>query len=64
MLVKKEECVGCTACYSICPQEVISMCEDEYGFMYPEVYEEKCIECRLCEKACPVKQKKFERVIE
>ncbi|MGN1126516.1 MAG: 4Fe-4S binding protein [Ruminococcus sp.] len=26
---KKEECCGCTACYSVCPQSAISMVADE-----------------------------------
>ena len=38
---RKEECCGCTACYAICPQEAISMVEDEEGFEYPQIDENK-----------------------
>ena len=32
----KNECCGCTACYSICPKSAIQMVEDEEGFLYPQ----------------------------
>lgn len=57
---KKEDCAGCTACYSICPKKCIEMKPDEEGFLYPEVDMEQCIDCHLCEKVCPVQQKKPE----
>lgn len=49
---RKEECCGCTACYSICPQNAISMVEDEEGFLYPVIDEEKCVCCNACVKNC------------
>ena len=52
---KKEECCGCSACYSICPQHAISMREDEEGFEYPYIEMDVCIECHLCESVCPRK---------
>ncbi len=52
---KKEECCGCSACYSICPQEAITMISDEEGFEYPEINKERCIQCYLCLKVCPFK---------
>lgn len=39
---KKEECCGCTACYSICSHSAITMIEDEEGFLYPQVDVELC----------------------
>lgn len=49
---KKEQCCGCSACYSICPKNAISMVEDEKGFKYPKVDKTLCIQCGLCDKAC------------
>lgn len=49
---KKEDCCGCTACYSICSQGAISMEEDDEGFEYPKINEKKCIRCYLCLGVC------------
>ena len=57
---RKEECCGCTACYAICPQNAISMVEDEEGFEYPQINEEKCIRCYQCLKVCPFKSNKLQ----
>lgn len=51
----KEECCGCTACFSICPMRAINMNEDEEGFLYPHINEEKCVKCYKCIKVCPLK---------
>ena len=53
---EKKNCVGCTACYSICPQKCISMNRDAEGFLYPDA-SESCIHCGLCERVCPIKNK-------
>lgn len=50
----KEECCGCTACMSNCPQNAITMEEDEEGFLYPKIKKEKCVNCGLCKKVCPI----------
>lgn len=60
---RKEECCGCTACYSICPQCAIIMEEDEEGFIYPLIDEKKCIRCKLCLKVCPIKYAQNKRII-
>ena len=52
-----KECTGCYACYNVCPQNAITMDEDNYGFQYPTINKEKCINCALCEKICPVLHK-------
>ena len=53
---KKEECCGCTACCSICPNGAIKMRTDEKGFLYPSIDEAKCIDCGLCIKVCDFKK--------
>lgn len=52
---KKEECCGCTACYSICSKDAISMVEDDEGFEYPVINEKRCIRCYKCVQVCPLK---------
>ena len=49
----KNKCCGCSACYSVCKQNAISMIEDEEGFYYPSVDLLKCVGCGICEKVCP-----------
>lgn len=53
---KKEECSGCGACYSICPQKAITMKQDEEGFLYPEIDKNKCIKCKKCLSVCAFKK--------
>ena len=53
-IISKELCSGCTACLNICPQNAISMVENEAGFKVPEIDQNKCIDCGLCKKTCPV----------
>lgn len=57
---EKTKCCGCTACYSVCPKQCISMKPDEEGFLYPVVDEESCVQCGLCEKVCPFYSKSAE----
>ena len=52
----KEECCGCTACYSACLVEAISMTADEEGFEYPQINSDKCIGCGKCITVCPFKR--------
>lgn len=50
----KSECTGCSACYSVCSKNAISMVTDKEGFKYPEVDESLCIDCGLCDRVCPI----------
>jgi coenzyme F420-reducing hydrogenase beta subunit len=50
----KSNCMGCTACSSICPKSCIQMSADKEGFSYPVVDLSKCIECGKCVKVCPM----------
>ena len=53
---RKEECCGCSACYSVCPKSAIKMIADIEGFEYPVILEEKCVGCGLCVRICPFKK--------
>ena len=53
-VVVSKKCCGCNACLNICPQNAISVKENEQGFLYPCIDKEKCTHCGLCEKICPV----------
>ena len=49
----KNLCCGCSACAQRCPQQCISMKEDEQGFLYPKIDSDNCISCGLCKEVCP-----------
>lgn len=53
MICKIDKCTGCHACYAVCPVNCISMKEDRFGFLRPEIESEKCIDCKQCEAICP-----------
>lgn len=52
----KSKCSGCSACYSICPKNCISMVEDNEGFLYPKADKNSCINCGLCDEVCPLNE--------
>lgn len=53
--IKPEEgCIGCTACYSVCPVDAINMGENADGFYTPFVNRDICIDCEKCKKVCPL----------
>lgn len=53
-LIPKDNCTGCSACATVCPQKCIAMKLDEEGFKYPNIDMRKCVDCGLCLKDCPV----------
>ena len=61
LFTNKQNCCGCSACYSICPVNAISMVEDEEGFLYPQVDHSKCIKCFRCLKVCAFKADQKEK---
>jgi electron transfer flavoprotein alpha subunit len=44
-----DDCVGCSACVSSCPQEAIVANGDKY-----KILKDKCIDCGNCVSVCPV----------
>ena len=57
---EKTNCMGCAACYSVCPKQCITMQKDDEGFLYPVVDDTVCINCGLCKKVCPMVNPKIE----
>lgn len=55
-VIEKKDCVGCTACQTICPQKCITMLEDDEGFKYPNINANTCIGCNKCREICPAKK--------
>lgn len=52
-LADAENCTGCGACVSICPQKCIKMTIDVNGFYMPLISKD-CVQCGLCVKKCHV----------
>jgi coenzyme F420-reducing hydrogenase beta subunit len=52
-LHNKQDCCGCSACYSACPNGCITMSEDGEGFFYPHIVADQCTDCGLCVNVCP-----------
>ena len=60
----KKDCCGCGACASICTKTAITMVEDEYGFVYPQIDEAKCVDCGACLKVCAFQNRQEETVLQ
>ncbi len=52
LFTNKNQCCGCSACYSVCPKKAITMTHDEEGFIYPTINNELCVDCGLCKSVC------------
>lgn len=48
------QCTGCQVCKWKCPKGAISMKENEYGVMLPEIDKTICVECGICRQVCQV----------
>ena len=47
-VVKREECVSCGTCVEECPEEAITLDDEEIAV----VDAEKCTECKSCIEVC------------
>lgn len=52
LVVSEDQCCGCGTCSIICPRSAITMCENDYGFLFPVIDHSKCIECGACTSVC------------
>ena len=57
MIITQNECVGCGACVSSCPQECIALKRNEQGFYMPSIDETVCVSCKACQRVCPANQR-------
>ncbi len=57
LYVNRKDCCGCTACYTVCPTQAVSMQPDEEGFLYPVVDAEKCTRCYQCLSVCAFRRR-------
>lgn len=53
-VVSNQQCSGCSACFSVCPVNAISMQRNSEGFLIPTIDQKKCIHCNLCNQVCPL----------
>jgi len=50
VVINREWCKGCNICVAFCPNEVLTLDDDEKAcWSHPE----KCKKCGLCEMRCP-----------
>ncbi|MDD2688961.1 MAG: 4Fe-4S binding protein [Candidatus Omnitrophica bacterium] len=52
VIINEELCVGCGACTSLCPKQILYI--DEKSVKCKVSDESKCDRLRGCEKVCPV----------
>lgn len=55
-VIEKDKCCGCSACFSACGYQAITMQLDSEGFEYPVINQKVCVDCGLCQSVCPVLQ--------
>ena len=51
--VPSSQCSACGLCSIVCPQQCISLAEDDMGFMFPSIDGDKCTSCGVCLQRCP-----------
>ncbi len=62
-VVKEGLCHQCGTCYSICPQNCITIKRDEMHNYVPVIDEQLCSKCKLCLKVCPGIEVNFDSLI-
>lgn len=63
MNLPNKNCTGCSACYSVCPKQAISIEQDREGFYKPIIDNNKCVDCGLCNKICPIEENHSDRLL-
>jgi len=59
--VDEEKCIGCGACVSVCPVNILELVDREGGKKASIGDKQKeCIVCKACENTCPVQAIKVE----
>ena len=51
--LRRNMCVGCTACKNICPVNAIEIKQDLFGYYRSYIDYQKCVNCGKCAKVCP-----------
>ncbi len=54
----EELCMGCAACFNICPLQCIEMASNPEGFLYPKIDLDLCANCGECKRVCPANNSK------
>jgi 2-oxoacid:acceptor oxidoreductase delta subunit (pyruvate/2-ketoisovalerate family) len=54
------KCIGCGTCASVCPENTITMVNNEQGKLKPKTNYDYCKGCGICVGECPVKAIKME----
>ena len=52
-VINSNRCVGCGACFAVCPKGAISLSYNQNGFLTPTINNDLCINCGKCVRACP-----------
>lgn len=57
-LYTEQTCCGCGACVVKCPKNAITLEENKYGFVYPQIDSNLCIDCGSCKRICTFSKEK------
>ena len=49
-----DKCTACGSCINKCPNNCITLKENEYGVPIAVVDKNRCVNCCLCQSVCPV----------
>lgn len=52
-VLDRKMCMGCSACYNVCPVHAITMGKDLFGYYKSQIDYTKCIGCGKCIQVCP-----------
>lgn len=48
-----DSCIGCNACFNICPTKAINMRDTNCQGYHPLINQKLCIDCNMCKAVCP-----------